>query len=306
MFHLNYRLCEGEGDGAGGSTGGTAGTGPAAAEPTPIPDALKAQYTSLEGFDSFEAMAKGYDAAASMIGSSIRIPGADAGDEDKQKFYDKLTSVEGIMRMPQGDDEAAWGQLFNSLGRPEAVEGYKLQPIAFEGAADFNKLQEQRLGEFTPVAHKLGLSQKQAEGVIEFQRSIMNQEAEQFQHLEVENKAILEKEFGQALPEIEKRGLAAIELLGGKDARSLMESGIGKHPVMMRLMATIADAMDESDDYDIDSVPNSGSITPADAQSAVDEIYNNKEHPYHDANKPGHQAAVQRMFELNQILAGAP
>jgi hypothetical protein len=67
--------------------------------------------------------------AAKVNGTSIRIPLADASDDDKSAFYAKLHDVEGVARLPMSDDEEGLNTLMGKLGTPAEHTDYKLPEI---------------------------------------------------------------------------------------------------------------------------------------------------------------------------------
>jgi len=68
--------------------------------------------------------------AAKLVGTSIRIPGSDASDDDKAAFFDKLKDIEGVTRMPLSDDEDGYNEVLTKLGKPAEYTEYKLPEIA--------------------------------------------------------------------------------------------------------------------------------------------------------------------------------
>jgi hypothetical protein len=70
--------------------------------------------------------------AATLVGTSLRIPGEDASDEDRDAFFAKLTEVDGVARLPLSDDEEGLNALLTKMGKPEDHTGYKL-PNDIEG-----------------------------------------------------------------------------------------------------------------------------------------------------------------------------
>ena len=91
---LKYSLREAEGEGAGGGGGDDKWYAGHVAEGAELPPLL----TESADFDSFLKQAVDYQA---MQGSSIRIPGENASEEDRQAFYAKLTAqVPGLMAVP--------------------------------------------------------------------------------------------------------------------------------------------------------------------------------------------------------------
>ena len=67
--------------------------------------------------------------AAKLVGTSIRIPGEGASDDDRAAFYTKVAEVDGIARMPLSDDEEGLKALMAKLGTPEDTTEYKLPEL---------------------------------------------------------------------------------------------------------------------------------------------------------------------------------
>lgn len=90
--------------------------------------------------------------AAKLVGSSVRIPGSDASDEDRRKFYDKLKEVDGVSILPTHDDIDGVMTLLGKLGYPEEHTGYELpKKDGFEW--------DERMGEdLRKYAHQAGLT----------------------------------------------------------------------------------------------------------------------------------------------------
>ena len=69
--------------------------------------------------------------AAKLVGTSIRIPGEDATDDDRAAFYNKLAEVPGVAKLPLSDDEDGLAAILAKLGAPDTPDGYK--PPELEG-----------------------------------------------------------------------------------------------------------------------------------------------------------------------------
>src|SRR6185437_3686507 len=100
------------------------------------PDVAK-QYPTLTKFKDLPSLAKSYAELEKSYGSSLRMPAPDAPQEERDAFYSKL-------------------------GRPESPDKYEIK--FGEGVAVDDKL----LGSFREAAHKLGLSQQQAQALGEW------------------------------------------------------------------------------------------------------------------------------------------
>jgi hypothetical protein len=97
--------------------------------------------------------------AAKLVGTSVRIPGEDTSEEDKDAFYTKLTEVDGVARLPTHDDIEGVMALLGKLGYPEEHTGYKLPEVK-----DFEW--DQDMGEaLRKYAHESGLTPGQFEAL---------------------------------------------------------------------------------------------------------------------------------------------
>tara|TARA_R110002020_G_scaffold170207_2_gene359573 strand:- start:6750 stop:7559 length:810 start_codon:yes stop_codon:yes gene_type:complete len=67
--------------------------------------------------------------AAKLQGTSIRIPGEDASDDDRAAFAAKLSEVDGVTRLPTHDDIEGVMELVTKLGYPQEHTGYTLPDI---------------------------------------------------------------------------------------------------------------------------------------------------------------------------------
>lgn len=166
------------GDNEGSASGSVDVTTPIKQEPVVsdfnfrdhLSDEFKTNKT-LEQYKDLNGLAKSHIELNKMMGSSVRIPGEDATEEDLNKFYTKL-------------------------GRPETSEKYELQnpkelPEGFE-------IQEEGVKEFKELAFKLGLSNKQADELRSF---YVNKAVENYNSNIVDTQKI-EEEFIQKGKEV--------------------------------------------------------------------------------------------------------
>lgn len=90
-----------------------------------LPEALRdAPY--LAKAESVEDALGKLQHAAKLVGTSIRIPGEDASDEDRAAFLAKVGEVDGIAQMPLSDDVEGLNALMGKLGTPTEHTAYKL------------------------------------------------------------------------------------------------------------------------------------------------------------------------------------
>ena len=98
--------------------------------------------------------------AADSAGNSLRIPGPDASDEQRQEFYSRvLEKAPGLMPKPQDDESTRLA--LKALGLPDAPDKYAVPEV--EGIA----LTDERIGELRAMAHEAGLTAPQFAGFLE-------------------------------------------------------------------------------------------------------------------------------------------
>lgn len=110
--------------------------------------------------------------------------------------------------LPKGpDDKDGWDRLFKAAGRPDGADGYK-----FDGIENIDPA---LTGAFAPVAHQLGLSQAQAEGVAKFNEAMVAEQANAMKTAHAAEVAAMRKEVGgDGFNAMLERGLRAAERFG--------------------------------------------------------------------------------------------
>ncbi|MFZ4687855.1 MAG: hypothetical protein ACOYLS_01325 [Polymorphobacter sp.] len=140
--------------------------------------------------------------------------------------------------LPKGpEDKDGWDRLFKAAGRPDAPEGYKFDAIATADPA--------LVGAFAPVAHQLGLSQAQAEGVAKFNEAMVAEQAKAMATAHAGEVAAMKAEAGTEFPAMLERSLRAAERFGldGGDVAKLRET-IGPQK-LIGMLNKIGQAMGE-------------------------------------------------------------
>lgn len=238
-----------------------------------IPEELRAS-PALASFKDPGALAKSYVEQSKMVGGSVRIPGETSTPEERASFYAKL-------------------------GRPEKPEGYALKfPEGFPVAEN-----DPMVTGFRSKAHELGLTPAQAQGVAEFYAGHATGVQKGFREKATETESQLKEEWGAAYPRNLALANRAVEHLGGKEAKEfqtyLDTTGLGNHPVMVRVMARMGQILSEDGTIpgDVVNVP-----TPANAKDELAKMMNDKAGPYWDAKHPGHAEAVKKAQGLFQLL----
>ncbi|CAI1025321.1 Uncharacterised protein [Serratia ficaria] len=174
---------------------------------------------------------------------------ADSPDEDKANKADKESGGN-----PEKDD------------KPAAPEKYEF------AAPDGQELDANALSVFEPIAKELGLTQEQAQKLVDIYPQIQQQQAEAWskQVAEWGEQVKADKEIGgdrfTASVGLAQR---ALDQFGNPELREYLNaSGLGNHPALVRFCAKVGKSMAE----DSFVVPNQGG-----QRSAADILYGNKE-----------------------------
>jgi hypothetical protein len=251
-----------------------------------LPDDLKADPNVVK-FKSPAEMAKSYIEASRMIGASIRPPGADASDDAKKEFREKMQkAVPDLIYAPEGSDEAP---LFKRLGRPEKEDGYTVDEETAK-AIDLASARKQ--------AAEAGLTVKQFQ-ILSKQTAAQVAVAQEAARA---SQAALRTEWGAAYDERVQQVAAAATKLGMSETQvaAILKGSI---PVdQMKFLHTVALAVG-ANPKEMRQENASGALAPADALMAISEIMHNRAHPYWNDRDPAHGAAIQKMLKL-QELAG--
>ena len=240
-------------------------------DPTSLPDDL-AREPSLRNFDSVDKLAKSYVHAVRKMG----VP------------------ADQLMRVPQNADDPAWNDVYNSMGRPETPDQYYFD----ERFADAN------LDDFRNIAHNLGLSQNQAEKILDMysQANYDQMQEAETRHGEMQAQGInaLQKEWGKSYNENVELARRAFTNFASKEALDIMEdSGLGNHPEIVKMFSKIGNLLKE--DGIMVGEPGIGdALSPAMAQEKIDNNLGDSEFNkiYLDKTHPQHQKAVDEMTRL--------
>lgn len=203
--------------------------------------------------------------------------------------------------MPKTDEE--YSELYGKLGRPDEPTGYEMKvPEGMD--AYFN---ENLMGEFRNVAHKIGLSQNQVNALMDYQASMVNAEMENMpavlaaQKEQTEN--ALKQEWGIDYDKNIRAAQRALQVYGDPEIMELMNTAAGNNPSVIKLFARLGAEVTE--DMTQNTQNNNLAVSRLDAQDEIAQIYANNSHPYFNAAHPEHRAAVERVRQLHEKVYGA-
>ena len=242
-----------------------------------LPDDLKGN-TSLEKFSDVSTLAKSYINAESMIGKDkMVVPGVNTTEDE-------------------------WNDIYTKLGRPSTPNEYNLELALEEGEA----VDDQLFASFKDAAHKHGLSPQQAQGILDYYNNISTQTLNEQNNASVlaqeQSSRELREEWGRSYDD----NLAKASQIGkqylGEDAFQLqMADGsmLGDNATLIKGLAKLAMGMSEDT-----LVGDKDSVT---SNAGVEDQRNNltaPTSPYWNKSDPQHDATVQKVYALRQVLNG--
>ena len=232
---------------------------------------------NIEKFTEIDALAKSYINATKMIGQDkVAVPNKNSTEEQ-------------------------WNEVFDKLGRPASADKYTL-----DVKSDVVPLNEGDVKQFAENAHKLGLSNKQAQGVLEFYKNNMESNAHQSkvdtETSQVQAEQELRKEWGRDFEaNVKRAGALAKANLNTEILDLELKNGmrVGDHPEMIKGFAKIASLLTEDK---IMSPEDENASKTSDIESEISSIMDNKDGPYWNKQHPDHDKLVQQVYTLREML----
>jgi hypothetical protein len=248
-------------------------------QPVSWKNSISEQYRTnpnIEKFTEIDALAKSYINAVSMIGTDkIPLPNKNATEEQ-------------------------WNEVYNKLGRPESPDKYKLELKTEAAAVDENVIKG-----FAENAHKLGLNNSQAQGILEFYKQTLESGAKDMsitmESAQANAANELRKEWGKSYDEnIQKAASIAKTYLGSDVLDTQLRDGsrLGDNVKVIKAFANIAGLLSE------DKIVGAGSdnITKArDIEAEIKDITNNKKSAFWNRMDPDHEKTVAHVLALREL-----
>ena len=243
-------------------------------------DSISEEYRAdpnIEKFTEIDALAKSYINATKMIGQDkIVIPTKNSGQE-------------------------AWDEAYAKLGRPESPEKY-----TFDVKSDVVNMDEGAIKSFAEQSHKLGLNNKQAEGILDFYKNNMEGTAQQAkidtETAQSQAEQELRQEWGRDFDgKVKQAGALAKANINPEVLDMTLSNGtrLGDHPEIIKGFAKIAGMMSEDK---IVSTESENVNTVADIETEISAITNDTDGPYWNKQHPDHDKAVQQVYTLREML----
>lgn len=210
----------------------------------------------------------------------------------KQLGADKI-----VVPDPKLATDEDYRKVFQKLGLPETADKYELK------VAEGKKIDENIFKGFKEAAHKLGVLPKQAQAILDWYGETANAKIQESQQARAAQQAEgldnLRREWGEGWDTQVAKARAAVQEYGGDELKAYLDStGQGNDPVMIKLFAKLGAGLSE------DKIPTDGGerrmggLTPDEAQTAINRVMGDRDHPYHQKSHPNHGKAVEEMNKL--------
>lgn len=242
--------------------------------------------------------------AHKFAGASLRIPSEHASEEDREAFRTKLRErVPTLVEYDPAKPESVTS-LRRAMGMPEEASGYQAPAVDVGEFAP--PAYDEQVAFFREVAHRNGLTADQFQGVL---KPMVERTAQARQAMAQERAGemdALKKEWGDAAAQRFSAAKAAAQATNAPEALMEAIEADNVDAGVWRWLAQIHDQLGgkPSDGNRDGERGNTGEITPSEAAHLINEIYANKEHPFHNGANPRHAWAVEEVQRLNKIKMG--
>tara|TARA_Y100000022_G_scaffold1919_1_gene1579 strand:+ start:203 stop:1078 length:876 start_codon:yes stop_codon:yes gene_type:complete len=234
---------------------------------------------NIEKFTEIDALAKSYINATRMIGQDkVAVPNENSTDDQ-------------------------WNEVYAKLGRPESADKYKL-----DVKSEAVPIEDGAIKQFAETSHKLGLNNKQAQGILEYYKSMMEGSAQQSkvdtETAQAQAEQQLRQEWGKTFEEnVKKAGSVAKANLGVDVLDMQLKDGtrLGDHPDIIKGFAKIADMMSEDT---IVATESENVDQGKDIEQEISRIMNDRTGPYWNKTHPDHDKIVQQVYTLRSMKDG--
>jgi hypothetical protein len=232
---------------------------------------------NIEKFTEIDALAKSYINATKMIG------------QDK------------VVIPTNNSTEEHWDEVYAKLGRPESADKYTL-----DAKSEVVNFDETAIKSFAEQSHKLGLNNKQAQGILEFYKNNMEGTAQQSkidtETAQVQAEQQLRQEWGRDFEgKVKQAGALAKANINPEVLDMTLQNGtrLGDHPEIIKGFAKIAGMMQEDK---IVATESENAQSVSNIEEEISSIINDRQGPYWNKGHPDHDKMVQQVYTLREML----
>lgn len=220
---------------------------------------------------------------------------------------EKMVGKDKIVVPTEKSTPEEWAAFYNKTGRPEDITGYKTPELQIDERI---KMNDTTLEVFKKKAHELGLNNKQFSELYgiyhELGQNNLNSILQQQAEMKPKTETALRQEWGEAY---ESKIDGAQKALNAFFAGRLEKETEAAFNVLanskgfIQAMSEIASKVGEDV---IQGSSGSNTMTPKDAQSEINNILMDNNHPFHNNLHPEHTAAVEKFLSLQQMANVQP
>jgi len=231
---------------------------------------------ALADFKDIDGLAKSYIHAKGQIGKdSVVLPTKHATQEE-------------------------WKSFMGKVGLPDKIEDYKLE--LYEDST----LTDEYADAFKAKAFEAGILPTQAQAMLDHMDELQGgnntaDTAATEAKLEA-SKADLTKTYGEALGVKITQAKNLLDEVATDEMKDyIVESGLDNDSNFIKLLVNMAEKFTGEDSFDVQTNPL-GHMSPDEAQSQIDAVYANKDHPYFNTQHSGHDAAQREMEKFFKFV----
>ncbi len=232
---------------------------------------------NIEKFTEIDALAKSYINATKMIG------------QDK------------VVIPTNNSTEEHWDEVYAKLGRPESADKYTL-----DAKSEVVNFDDTAIKSFAEQSHKLGLNNKQAQGILEFYKNNMEGTAQQSkidtETAQAQAEQQLRQEWGRDFEgKVKQAGALAKANINPEVLDMTLSNGtrLGDHPEIIKGFAKIAGMMQEDK---IVATESENAQSVSNIEEEISSIINDRQGPYWNKGHPDHDKMVQQVYTLREML----
>lgn len=206
----------------------------------------------------------------------------------------------GFILPDEKADPKEWDKVYNTLGRPEKPEGYKLtMPDKLHPSI---KPTPESQSDFFKEAHAAGISNKAADRLnawyLNKLSGVLTAQDEVTTSTRKAARETLTKEWGAEADNNLKATKAFVERIGGKDAADAFGE-LGDNPQVLKFLHKLSASIGEDTISKIIGGKGVDRGTEQEqAKKQIEEIKANKAHAYYDENNLKHDEAVKEVTAL--------
>lgn len=213
---------------------------------------------------------------------------------------EKTIGKEKIVVPTDKSTKEEWNEYYKKIGRPDSFSDYETPDLEIEAAI---KMQDHNLEAFKNKAHELGLNKKQFAELYGFYHELgqgsYNSALQQSQEMGKKSEAALRQEWGNTY-EAKVDGAQQVinKFFKGKEIDPSFKQ-LANSKGFIQAMSEIASQVGE----DVIKGGSISTVTPKQAQTELNSIIMDSNHPYHDSLHPEHNAAVDQVLSLQQAAS---